>query len=110
MSPNDIVKIKPTQAGWRDIIAYVDAFNDMVRSRNPAYQFRMSVPTADNEGYITGQFWCLMEYFDWQRGMAANLPFTDMQCCDEVARLKVEIERFNDDAQDAAWEKDLQDT
>lgn len=97
MNPNDIVKIKPTQSGWRDIVAHVDTFNDMMRTRNPSITVRISVPQADKDGYITGQFWCLMKYFDWQRGMAADLPFTDMQCCDEVARLKAEIARLNDD-------------
>lgn len=79
MNPNDIVRIKPTESGWSSIIKYVDDFNDNIRKRNPSARFRMSLPIADNSGYITGQFWCLMQYFDWQNPAGSENPFYDMQ-------------------------------
>lgn len=79
MNPNDTVKIKPTESGWREIVAHVDAFNAHMQQSHPNARYRMSVPSADVDGYITGQFWSLMQFFDWTKGAGAYCPFEDMQ-------------------------------
>lgn len=79
MNPNDTVRIKPTESGWKSIVRYVDDFNENMRNLSPDARFRMRVPTPDASGYITGQFWCLMQYFDWQNPAGSDNPFYDMQ-------------------------------
>jgi hypothetical protein len=79
MHPNDVVYIKPTDNGWREIVEYVDNFNDHVRMKHPTSHCRMSIPIADNEGYIKGQFWSLMQYFDWSAGMGSDIHFYDLR-------------------------------
>lgn len=64
MTPNDIVEIQPTEEGWLEIVKYVDETNDRLR-KNPRLRHRMSVPTPNADGYIRGQFWALMQFFDW---------------------------------------------
>lgn len=79
MTPNDIVMIKPTDDGWREIIKYVDETNDHLR-QYPRLRHRMSVPVADAEGYISGQFWSLMQFFDWTGIHAGrDIYFYDMR-------------------------------
>jgi hypothetical protein len=79
MSPNDFVKIKPTERGWEMIIKYVDEFNDHIKANHPKAQFRLSVPKADQDGYIREQFWSLMGYFNWNKGIGQDLPFSDLK-------------------------------
>jgi hypothetical protein len=80
MNPNDIVEIKPTDGGWQEIIKYVDETNDRLRQKYPRIRHRMSVPTADAEGYIRGQFWSLMQFFDWTGGHAGrDIHFSDLR-------------------------------
>lgn len=79
MSPNDIVRIKPTESGWDSIVRHIDSFNDDIRRRSPGARFRLSVPVPDIDGYITGQFWCIMQYFDWKNPAGSENPFYDMQ-------------------------------
>ena len=76
MNPNDRVKVKPTKSGWQEIIAYVNAWNESIKHR---YDYQMRMPTTDKDGYITGQFWSLMVYFDWKKTTGSELPFSDMQ-------------------------------
>jgi hypothetical protein len=76
-NPNDFVEIKPSKSGWRSIIKYTDAFNASVAARNPDCTFRMTIPKANAEGYILGQFWCLMQYFDWS--ICGDIPFDDLR-------------------------------
>lgn len=79
MNPNDIVRIKPTESGWESIVKYTDNFNDDIRKRSPGARFRMSIPEPDEDGYISGQFWSIMQYFDWQNPAGSESPFCDMQ-------------------------------
>lgn len=79
MNPNDNVRIKPTDSGWQQIVRYVDTFNDNMRKTYPRSKYRMSVPTPDDEGYISDQFWSLMMYFEWKNSCGMELPFVDMQ-------------------------------
>ena len=60
---NDTVSIKPTDAGWKQIVGNVDRTNDMIR-QHPRCLARMSIPECDADGYISGPFWCLMQMFD----------------------------------------------
>ena len=79
MNPNDIVEIKPTDEGWLEIIKYVDATNDRLR-KHPRVRHRMSVPVPDSDGYIRGQFWSLMQFFDWSGSHAGrDIHFWDMR-------------------------------
>ena len=78
MTPNDIVRIRPTSDGWAQITRYVDKFNKELLE-NRSCRFQMSIPQMDESGYIEGQFWCLMQYFDWSRGLGGELQFTDMK-------------------------------
>jgi len=82
MSPNDVVKIKPTDQGWYVIEAYVDNFNVRLQRENPKVTHRMQIPTPDSDGYITDQFWCLMKYFRWDRCWGSDIHFSDMQIKD----------------------------
>ena len=76
MNPNDIVKIKPTEVGWQEIVESVDDTNAQLR-QYPHLTHRAEVPKADAEGYITGQFWHLMKNFSWSIGK--GVPFTDLR-------------------------------
>jgi hypothetical protein len=79
MTPNDIVEIKPTEEGWLEIVKYVDETNDRLR-RHPRLRHRMSVPVADSAGYIRGQFWSLMQFFDWTGSQAGrDIHFYDLR-------------------------------
>jgi len=78
MNPNDIVEIKPTEAGWQEILKSIDETNDDLR-KNPRVKFRLSVPKADKDGYIRGQFWLLMEYFNWQQSIGGDVHFSDLR-------------------------------
>ncbi len=71
---NDIVQIKPTEEGWKQIVRHVDQFNENIKSF-PQVRFRMSVPCPDAEGYISGQFWSLMQLFDWTKCLAGGWVF-----------------------------------
>jgi hypothetical protein len=79
MKPNDRIKIKPTESGWREIVTYVEAFNEYMQKNRPEASFRMSAPNPDDAGYIEGPFWLLMQFFDWSTGAGAECPFEDMQ-------------------------------
>lgn len=76
---NDVVSIKPTEAGWKQIVGNVDRTNDRIR-QNPRFLVRVSVPKVDADGYISGQFWALMKYFDWEEcDPGGDVPFSDMR-------------------------------
>ena len=60
---NDSVSIKPTDAGWQQIVGNVDRMNDRIR-QTPRRLLRISIPESDADGYISGQFWYLMQMFD----------------------------------------------
>ena len=77
MTPNDTVEIKPTEAGWHEIVRFVDETNDRLRQYQNL-RHRMSVPKPDEDGYIRGQFWHLMQFFDWTRGIG-DIHFYDMR-------------------------------
>ena len=79
MTPNDIVYIKPTEGGWREIVAYVDNFNDHIRTTHPGSLYRIHVPVADKDGYIKGQFRSLMQYFNWSVGCGSDIHFHDLR-------------------------------
>lgn len=78
INPNDIVEIRPTEEGWIEIVKYVDATNDQLR-QNKRVRHRMSVPTPDADGYIRGQFWMLMQFFDWTGRLGSDIHFHDMR-------------------------------
>ena len=79
MNPNDVVEIKPTEGGWLEIAAYVDAFNEHMKVNRPNAMYRMRVPSADSDGYIRDQLWSLMKYFDWTRGYGCDVHFSDLR-------------------------------
>ena len=60
---NDSVSIKPTDAGWQQIVGNVDRMNDRIR-QTPRRLLRISIPKSDADGYISGPFWYLMQMFD----------------------------------------------
>jgi hypothetical protein len=62
-TPNDFVRVKPTEAGWRAIRKYYESIN-------------RGQPIPDKDGYIKGQFWSIMQYFEWKMGRDNN--FEDM--------------------------------
>ena len=74
VTTNDIVQLKPTEEGWRQIVKHVDQFNENIKSFLQV-RFRMSVPVPDAEGYISGQFWSLMQLFDWTKCLAGGWVF-----------------------------------
>lgn len=77
---NDRVRLKPTETGWRMILKTIDDFNAGMSRRSPYVRFREQVPAVDDGGRITGQFWCLMRYFEhasWCAG--AEPPFNDLE-------------------------------
>lgn len=79
MNPNDTVKIKPTEEGWRQIVNHVDEENDKLKM-HPKVRHRMAVPVPDADGYISGQFWSLMRFFDWTVCLSrGDVLFHDMQ-------------------------------
>lgn len=78
LNPNDRVRVKPTETGWQQIMAHVDAFNDHIRQSKPNLKYRMSLPVADADGYIKDQFWRIMQFFDWSRGLGSECPFSDL--------------------------------
>jgi hypothetical protein len=79
VTPNDFVRIKPTEAGWKAIQASVDESNAYMQGWEPHTAFRFELPVADSDGYIRNQFWALMVYFDWALG--SDAPFSDLQIC-----------------------------
>jgi hypothetical protein len=79
MTPNDIVEIKPTEEGWLEIVKYVDETNDRLRKK-PRLRYRMRVPTPDADGYIRGQFWTLMQFFNWAGShLGGDIYFHDLR-------------------------------
>jgi hypothetical protein len=95
MNPNDTVKIKPTDEGWRQIVKYVDEANDKLKM-HPKVRHRMAVPVPDAEGYISDQFYSLMQYFDWNSVLAAgDVLLHDMQIpskqgdCEPLATIRM---------------------
>ena len=105
MNPNDTVKIKPTEEGWRQIVKYVDEANDKLKM-HPKVRHRMAVPVPDAEGYISGQFWALMQYFDWNSVLAAgDILFHDMQIPPKHARRAEHIARQA--AKHARWSMEV---
>jgi len=48
MNPNEIVIIKPTELGWKEIRAWIESQN---KAGNPR-----ELPMADKAGFIKGQF------------------------------------------------------
>ena len=67
---NDAVSIKPTDAGWQQIVNNINRMNDRIR-QTPRHLIRFSIPEADTDGYISGPFWYLMQMFDlgeWVNG------------------------------------------
>jgi len=74
VTTNDIVQLKPTEEGWKQIVRHVDQFNENIKSFLQV-RFRMSVPVPDAEGYISDQFWSLMQLFDWTKCLAGGLVF-----------------------------------
>jgi hypothetical protein len=79
LTPNDYVEIKPTESGWESIVKYVDNFNAHLQKTQPKLKFRMSIPKENSEGYIRGQFWDLMGYFDWTKAIGSACPFSDLR-------------------------------
>lgn len=77
MNANGLARIKPTPEGWQAISKYIDSCNKEYEARGVT--FRTTAPVANKDGYITGQFWCLMQYFDWHKGIAQPMPFSDIQ-------------------------------
>lgn len=76
---NDKVSIKPTDAGWKQIVGNVDRMNDRIR-QNPRCLTRMSIPEADADGYISGPFWYLMQMFDLAECVnGCDVFFSDMR-------------------------------
>ena len=74
VTTNDIVKINPTEKGWRQIVRHVDQANENIKSFLQV-RYRMSVPVPDADGYISGQFWSLMQLFDWTKCLAGGWVF-----------------------------------
>jgi hypothetical protein len=95
MNPNDTVKIKPTEEGWRQIVKYVDEANEKLKM-HPKLRHRMAVPVPDAEGYISNQFYSLMQYFDWNSVLSrGDILFHDMQIpskqgdCEPLATIRM---------------------
>jgi len=74
LTSNDIVQIKPTEEGWRQIVRHVDETNNNIKSFLNI-TFRVGVPIPDAEGYISGPFWSLMQFFDWTKCLAGGWVF-----------------------------------
>jgi hypothetical protein len=93
--PNAIVKLKPTDAGWREITALTMDLNAHIAAAHPNHAMRIAMPEADVDGYITGHFWSLMAFFDWSRGAVGECPFEDLRPANpevpEVASLKAKV-------------------
>ena len=76
---NDNVSIKPTDAGWQQIVGNVDRMNDRIR-QTPGRLLRISIPKSDADGYISGQFWYLMQMFDLgECVIGCDVVFSDMR-------------------------------
>ena len=76
---NDGVSIKPTDAGWKQIVSNVDHANDRIR-QNPRSLTRIPIPEPDADGYIFGQFWHLMRMFNWPKCVnGCDVFFSDMR-------------------------------
>lgn len=78
MTPNDIVRIKPTDAGWASLKETVREVNDNMRRMGMKGPW-MTLPVADPHGYITGQFWCLLANMKWGPEMGRYCLFSDLQ-------------------------------
>ena len=100
---NEVISIKPTDAGWRQIVGDVDRKNDRLR-QDPRCIVRISVPKVDADGYISGQFWALMKYFDWEEcDPGGDMPFSDLRILlppekqwtvEEIRRLRAKTNRL----------------
>ena len=75
--PNDIVLLKPTTSGWGEIELFIRRADDYMRRAFPRIKHRLSVPEADDDGYISGEFWYLMQMFNWGTNRG-DIPFTDL--------------------------------
>ena len=76
---NDTVSIKPTDAGWAQIVGNVDRMNDRIR-QNSRCLTRISIPESDADGYISGPFWYLMQMFDLTECVnGCDVFFSDMR-------------------------------
>jgi hypothetical protein len=75
-TPNDFVRVKPTEAGWKAIRKHYDNLNKGFSLRGVAQPQFFKVPIPDKDGYIKDQFWCVMQYFEWSIGRDNN--FEDM--------------------------------
>ncbi len=63
INPNDIVYILPTKAGWTKIRRHHHETNAGYFQRGIDH---FSCPPKPNDlGFIRGQFWSLMQYFDF---------------------------------------------
>ena len=76
---NDTVSIKPTDAGWKQIVGNVNHANDRIR-QNPRCLTRISIPESDADGYISGPFWYLMQMFDLAECVnGCDVVFSDLR-------------------------------
>ena len=76
---NDNVSIKPTDAGWQQIVGNVDRMNDRIR-QTPRHLLRISIPKSDDDGYISGPFWYLMQMFDLAECVnGCDVVFSDLR-------------------------------
>ena len=76
---NDNVSIKPTDAGWQQIVGNVDRMNDRIR-QTPRRLLRISIPKSDADGYISGPFWYLMQMFDLAEcAIGCDAVFSDLR-------------------------------
>lgn len=78
-SPNDQIRVRLTEHGKQLVVQWVDKFNDHIRANRPGSTFRVSVPRWDSDGWITGQFWDIMGYFDGSWSAGSVLPFSELE-------------------------------
>jgi len=76
---NDVVSIKPTVVGWQKIVEKADHQNKCLMEY-PLVTYRAEPPQLDLDGYIKGQFWYLMQMFDWPECVnGCDVFFSDMR-------------------------------
>jgi hypothetical protein len=76
--PNDRVMLKPTSAGVALIKASVDKTNALIADRSRVQGTGIEYPVPDEDGYIYGQYWCLMSKFN-ETGWGGDVLFTDLK-------------------------------